>query len=93
MVVIPNFANLGGNKHNKTISQTEKCYNTDSILKLLQEEVSILKHFFNTHFCICMTKVKLCSNKLCKSAFQKYLAKKKKRKEKEQKEHQSGHST
>lgn len=37
-----------------------------------------------------MTKVKLCSDKLCKSAFWKCLAKKKK---KAQKEHQSGHST
>lgn len=85
MVVIPNFANLGGNKHNKTLSRTEKCDNTDSILMLLQEEASILKHLFffflyiYIHFCIRMTKAKLCSNRLCKSAFQKYLAKKNKK--------------
>lgn len=46
---------------------------------LLQEEVSILKHlfFYIYTFLYMYDLAKLCSNKLCKSAFQKYLAKKK----------------
>lgn len=48
---------------------------------LLQEEVPILKHLFILIYISVYVWPKWnCSDKLCKSAFQKYLAKKKKNK-------------